>query len=235
MEEILVQWFDNSQAPLWSAFVLGLMTAISPCPLATNITAIGFISRDLSNKQRVFINGLIYTLGRAVTYVGLAAILFYSLDLIDVTSFFKIYGEKILGPLLFILGIIMLDIIPIRFPGLSGLTARLQEGKHTSPVFVFLLGMIFALAFCPYSGVLYFALLIPLTLAPEGGLHLPLAFAFATGIPVIIFAWLMAYAVGSVGRLYTSIKTFEKWFRLGVAILFVIMGIYLSLKVWFGL
>ncbi|HRY98929.1 MAG TPA: aromatic aminobenezylarsenical efflux permease ArsG family transporter [Bacteroidales bacterium] len=234
MEEILVRWFEASQFPVLSAFVLGLMTAISPCPLATNITAIGYISRDLANRRRVFLNGLIYTLGRSISYVGLAAILYFSLDSIDVSGFFQTYGEKIIGPVLLLLGLVMLDIIPLRIPGFSGAGKALEERARDSYWAVLLMGMLFALAFCPYSGVLYFALLIPMTLGPEGGLHLPLAFALATGLPVVLFAWLMAYAVGEVGRLYKRVRAFEQWFRRAIAILFLLAGVYMVLKTWFG-
>ncbi|HNW75014.1 MAG TPA: sulfite exporter TauE/SafE family protein, partial [Bacteroidales bacterium] len=87
-------------------------------------------------------------------------------------------------------------------------------------------GMVFAMAFCPYSGVLYFGMLIPVTIASASGLYLPVIFAIATGLPVIIFAWLLAYAVGNVGKLYDRIKIFELWFRRIVAVVFILVGIY---------
>jgi sulfite exporter TauE/SafE len=232
MQEILVGWMENSSAPLWTAFILGLMTAISPCPLATNITAIGFISRDMSSRRRVFLHGMIYTLGRTVTYVGLAAIFLIGLDDVNIAGIFQRYGEKVLGPLLIVLGLLMLDLIPLRFPGFSGLTGRMQRKAGTSFWSSFLLGIVFAMAFCPYSGVLYFMMLIPLTLGPGGGLHLPVSFSVATGIPVIIFAWLIAFAVGEVGRFYNRLKVFELWFRRIISVLFILTGIYLILKTY---
>lgn len=217
---------ENSQYAALTAFILGLMTAISPCPLATNISAIGFISRDLENRRRVFLKGLVYTLGRAVTYTGIGVILFLGAGKMQVTQLFQGWGEKILGPLLILIGIFMLDIIRVRLPGFSGLTEKMGERSRRSYWSTLLLGMLFAMAFCPYSGVLYFVMLIPMTIASPGGLYLPLVFAVATGLPVIIFAWLLAYAVGNVGKLYNRIKVFELWFRRVVAVLFIAVGIY---------
>ncbi|MEI6173358.1 MAG: aromatic aminobenezylarsenical efflux permease ArsG family transporter [Bacteroidota bacterium] len=217
---------ENSQYAALTAFILGLMTAISPCPLATNISAIGFISRDIENRRRVFIKGLVYTLGRAVSYTGLGVILFFGASKMHVTMLFQGWGEKLLGPLLIIIGLLMLDFIKIKFPGFSGLTERMGEHSKKSYWGTLLLGMVFAMAFCPYSGVLYFAMLIPMTITSVSGLYLPVVFAIATGLPVIIFAWLLAYAVGNVGKLYNRIKIFELWFRRIVAVLFILVGIY---------
>jgi threonine/homoserine/homoserine lactone efflux protein len=91
---------------------------------------------------------------------------------------------------------------------------------------VLLLGVVFALAFCPYSGVLYFGMLMPLAVSSASGLYLPLVFAIATGIPVIIFAWLIAFSLGSIGSVYNKLKGFELWFRRGVAVLFIAVGTY---------
>lgn len=217
---------ENSQYAALTAFILGLMTAISPCPLATNISAIGFISRDIENRRRVFIKGLVYTLGRAISYTGLGVILFFGASKMQVTMLFQGWGEKLLGPLLIIIGLLMLDFIKIKFPGFSGLTEKMGEQSRRSYWGTLLLGMVFAMAFCPYSGVLYFAMLIPMTITSISGLYLPVVFAIATGLPVIIFAWLLAYAVGNVGKLYNQIKTFELWFRRVVAVLFILVGIW---------
>jgi cytochrome c biogenesis protein CcdA len=145
------------------------MTAISPCPLATNITAIGFISRDIENRNRVFINGLLYTLGRAITYTAIALIIFLGADQLKFSGFFQRYGEKIIGPLLIIIGLFMLDIFKINFPGFNKLTSRMQNKKKWGYFDAVLLGLVFALAFCPYSGVLYFGMLVPLTITSASG------------------------------------------------------------------
>jgi cytochrome c-type biogenesis protein len=224
--EFLKSILENSQYSFVTALILGLMTAISPCPLATNISAIGFISRDINNRERVFVNGLIYTLGRAISYTALAVIIYFGASRMNVSRLFQGWGEKLIAPVLIFIGLIMLGVIKIKFPGLSGLSERIGKEGKGSYWSSLLLGMVFALAFCPYSGVLYFAMLIPVTIASASGLYLPVVFAVATGLPVIIFAWLIAYAVGSVGSFYNHIKTFELWFRRAVAILFIAVGVY---------
>jgi len=232
MEEFLNNLYANTSVPFVSALVLGLLTAISPCPMATNITAIGFIGKDIENKNRIFYNGLIYTLGRTFAYTALAIIIFLGADQFKISGAFQQYGGKIIGPLLLIIGIIMLGIINLNFPAFNRITQRFQDRKKFSYLDVFLLGAIFALAFCPYSGVLYFGMLIPLTVSTSG-LHLPVVFAIATGIPVILFAWLIAYTISGVGTLYKKIKTFEFWFRKVVAVMFIGIGIYYIILVWF--
>lgn len=232
MEELLNNIYSNSNLPVWSALILGFMTTISPCPLATNITAIGFISKDLENRNRVFYNGIIYTAGKAFSYTVLAFILFVGADQFKVSLLFQRYGEKFLGPFLIIIGMFMVGIIRVNFPGLSRLSDSFQNKSSHTYLDVFLLGAVFALAFCPYSGVLYFGMLIPMTIQSTSGLYLPVIFAFATGIPVIIFAWLIAYTVSGVGRLYNRIKVFEIWFRRSIAILFMCVGFYYTLIVW---
>jgi cytochrome c biogenesis protein CcdA len=209
------------------------MTAISPCPLATNISAIGFISRDIENRRRVFMSGLIYTLGHAISYTVLGVILFFGASRIKISMIFQGWGEKLLGPVLILIGLFMLDIVKIKLPGFSGLTDKIGEKSKKSYWSTLLLGMMFAMAFCPYSGVLYFMMLIPMTVTSVGGLFLPLIFAIGTGLPVIIFALLLAYAVGNVGSLYNKIKTFELWFRRIMSILFIIFGLYYIVKVYF--
>jgi len=230
--EFLTNLLENSTMPWLTALLLGLMTAISPCPLATNITAIGFISKDIENRNRVFLNGLFYTLGRAITYTGLALIIFLGVDQLKFSGFFQRYGEKFIGPLLLIIGLLMLDIIKIKFSGFSRLTSGMQNKKRWSYKDAVLLGLVFALAFCPYSGVLYFGMLVPLTVSSASGLYLPVIFAVATGIPVIIIAWLLAYTVSGVGNFYNKMKSFELWFRRIIAVLFIAVGIYYIIRVY---
>jgi len=224
--EFLQNLLDNTQLPLLSAFLLGLMTAISPCPLATNITAIAFISKNIKNKKKVFVNGLIYTLGRAITYTGLGLIFYFGASQFHISSFVQSWGEKILGPLLIIVGLFMLDFLKIKFPGLSKLSEKMEKKSQSGFWGVLLLGIVFALAFCPYSGVLYFVMLIPMTITSASGLYLPIIYALGTGLPVIIFAWVIAYTVSSVGGVYNKVKIFEIWFRRIVSIIFIIAGLY---------
>lgn len=233
MNEFLTGILESSKMPWLSALALGLMTAISPCPLATNITAIGFLSKDIENRNRVFLNGLLYTSGRAITYTGIALIIFLGADLLKFSGFFQRYGEKFIGPLLIIIGLFMLDVIKIKFPVLGGLTAKMQNKTSWGYFDVLVLGLIFALAFCPYSGVLYFGMLVPMTVSSASGLYLPIVFAIATGIPVIIFAWVLAYTVSGIGNMYLKVKTFERWFRKIISVLFILVGIYYIIRVYF--
>jgi cytochrome c biogenesis protein CcdA len=229
--EFLNSLADNSQFPIFTALLLGLMTAISPCPLATNISAIGFISKDLENRKRVFINGLLYTLGRVISYTVLGIILILILK--QGSSVYKIqkainsYGEYFLGPLLILIGVFMLDLIKLKFSMFSRLTNKMGESSKSKNGWgALLMGIVFALAFCPYSGVLYFGALIPLSVSASGGFFLPIFFAIATGLPVIVFAWILAFSLSSVGKFYNRLKTFEIWFRRVVAVIFIVVGLY---------
>ena len=151
MEEFLSNIYVNSTVPLWSALILGLMTAISPCPLATNITAMGFISKDINNRNRVFYNGTIYTLGRGFSYTVLAFILFAGASQFKISALFQQYGEKILGPLLIVIGLFMLGVIKFNIGVLDKWTNKFQNKEKHSFLEVFLLGVIFALAFCLFN------------------------------------------------------------------------------------
>jgi cytochrome c-type biogenesis protein len=235
INSLLHNLYSNAEIPLLSALILGLMTAISPCPLATNISAIGFLSKNLSNKKRVLWQGLVYTLGRTFAYVGLAALFFLGANQMNIQRFVATYGERILGPLLVLIGVFMLDLIRLKLGG-TGKIAQKAEEKSKSGSFwgVFLLGVVFALAFCPYSGVLYFMMLIPLTLASPEGLLLPLVFSVATALPVILFAILIAYTVSAAGKFYNKIKSFEFWFRRIVGVVFILAGLYLIWQVYIG-
>ena len=225
--EYLQNILDSTQLPFLSAFILGIMTAISPCPLATNITATAYISKEIENKRRVFYNGLVYTAGRAFSYTLLGVILFFGASKFHIARFLQSNGEKYIGVLLLIIGILMLDFINLGRFSLNNLTTRLtQKLKLTSFWGSFVLGCLFALAFCPYSGVLYFGMLIPMTLTSKLGILLPLIFAIATGLPVIIIAYIIAFSISSVGSFYNRIKIFELWFRRIVAVLFILSGIY---------
>ncbi len=233
--EALLNLLESTQWPIASALILGLMTAISPCPLAMNITAIGYISKDLDNKKKVFYNGIVYTLGRAVTYTVIGLIFYFSTSSLDISGPMQTWGEKLLGPLLIIIGVFMLGFIRINIPGVSRLQEKMEDKGGQGFWNVLLLGMVFALAFCPYSGVLYFGMLIPMTVASAQGLYLPVFFAIATGIPVIIVAWLIAFSIGSVGKFYNNIKAFEHWFRRIISVVFIAVGLYYILSSWLGI
>lgn len=218
---------ENNNIPILSAFVLGLMTAISPCPLATNITATAFISKNISSKKKVFLSGILYSLGRAFSYTTLGIILFFGASKFHIARFFSQNGEKYLGPLLIIIGLIMLNVIRLNFFGKSNFTEKLSEKFQDKGLLgAFLIGAVFALAFCPYSGALYFGMLIPMTISSFDGLYLPVIFAFGTGLPVLLFTYLLAFTASSVGTFYTRITKIEKVMRTIAGIVFILTGIY---------
>lgn len=223
---------ENTQVPLYTAFILGLMMAISPCPLAMNITAIGYIGKDLESRRRVFYNGLIYTLGHAISYSGLGLLFYFGASQFQLSSFFQNWGERLMGPMLVVIGLIMLGFLNWSIPGAGWIKRKMENRDNSGFGGVLLLGMAFALAFCPYSGVLYFGMLIPITISSASGLYLPVIFAIATCIPVIFFSWFIAFSLGSLGKFYNKLKTFEIGFRRVVAVVFIGVGIY-YLKVFF--
>ncbi len=226
MQEYFTNLLDQSSFPLWSAFLLGLITSLGPCTLTTNITAVGFIGRDVENKYRVFAGGLLYTLGRAFTYTVIAVVLYLGANALPVSGVLSRYGEKLIGPLLVFIGLVMLDLVPLRFPSFSKLSEKVEKRGSHFYLQAFLLGVVFALAFCSYSGVMYFGLLVPMTLESPSGLVLPVLFALGTGIPVIVFAWLLAFAFAGVNKWFLRVKNFEVWLRRGVAFLFIGIGGY---------
>lgn len=228
---------DNSSTPVLTAFLLGLLTAISPCPLATNIAAVGFIGRNIENRRRVFINGLLYTLGRVLSYTLLGVVLIMILK--EGSSMFGIqktigtWGELLIGPMLLIIGMFMLFGDKLNLPkfGFNGNAEGLARKGGAGAL---LIGVLFALAFCPTSGVLYFGMLIPMSATATAGYLLPAVFAIATAIPVLIVAWILAFSVQQMSNFYGRIKTVQKWLNLIVGILFIVIGIYYCFVMFFN-
>jgi len=225
--DVLQSLLEDYNIPILSAFILGLMTAISPCPLATNITATAYISKNISSKRKVFLSGLLYSLGRGFSYTAIGLILYFGASKFHIARFFSQNGEKYLGPLLILIGLIMLNVIKFDFLGEWNFQERLSEKlKDKGLLGSFLIGVVFALAFCPYSGALFFGMLIPMTIASAYGLYLPIVFAFGTGLPVILFTYLLAFAAGSVGMFYNRITKIEKVMRTVAGVVFIISGLY---------
>lgn len=218
--------FENSQIPILSAFILGLMTSISPCPLATNITAVGYISKDFNNRKRVFLSGVIYTIGRAITYTTIGLIIFLGASQFAISGFIQQWGERILGPILIVSGLFMIGLIKLNINGIGKLNDKIKQLNKNRHMDILLMGIVFALAFCPYSGVLYFGMLMPMTITSASGLYLPIIFAIASGIPVLIFTLIIAYSVSSVSKYFNRVKTFEYLFRRVVAVVFIGIGVY---------
>jgi len=225
--DVLQSLLENYNIPILSAFVLGLMTSISPCPLATNITATAFISKNISSKKKVFLSGLLYSLGRGFSYTAIGLILYFGASKFHVARFFNQNGQKYLGPLLIIIGLIMLNVIKLKFLGNLNFQEKLSEKfKNKGLLGSFLIGVVFALAFCPYSGALFFGMLVPMTIASADGLYLPIVFAFGTGLPVILFTYLLAFTAGKVSVFYKRITKIEKVMRYIAAIVFIATGLY---------
>lgn len=224
----------TSNVPVLAAFFIGLMTAISPCPLATNITAIAYISKRIDDTRRTLAVGFLYTLGRMLTYTALASsIVWLGLNTQATSFFLQRYGEKVLGPVLMVIGVVMLDVLKIRFIKASSRLDFLKKNLAEKGVIgAFLLGVLLALAFCPFSAVLFFGMLIPLALKTGDALFLPSVFAFATGLPVIVLSFIMVYSVSRLGRVMDRIQMFEKWVRNIVAVIFVGTGLYYSLTAY---
>ena len=227
--EFLKDLLDNSKAPFLYAVILGLLTAISPCQLATSITAIAYIGKDISNKRRIFTNGLFYALGNVIGYSLLGLILFFGASKFHVSKILVSSGKIIMGILLIVIGILMLDLIKLKFPTLGKLTDKIQN-KQNNPnkLNASLLGFFFAITFCPYNAVLFFGMLIPLTITSIFGLYLPLIYSVTSGLPVIIIAYLLAFSISGIGNFYNQIKVFQKWFNRIVALIFIAVGVYFS-------
>ncbi len=214
--------------PILSAFLLGLLTAVSPCPLATNIAAIAFISRKVSERKFAVITGSLYTLGRMFSYSVIGVLIIAAgLEIPGISLFLQDVGEKALGPLLIVVGLVMLNIERLGFGRGGGRLSSLGEKvANWGTVGGFLLGVIFALAFCPYSAVLYFGVLIPLALKSAGGISFPAVYALGTGLPVLVLGTLLSLGVSGVSSWLNAISRVERVVRIIVAIAFIGIGIY---------
>ncbi|MBU1125215.1 MAG: sulfite exporter TauE/SafE family protein [Candidatus Omnitrophica bacterium] len=210
-----------------SALWLGILTSISPCPLATNIAAVSFLSKRIVRPALVFISGLAYTLGRMLAYAVLGWIIISSLlSVPQVAQFLQKYMSRALGPFLIVSGLILLEVITLRLPGIA-----LSEKHHNKLVEsgawgAFLLGFIFALAFCPVSAALFFGSVIPLALNSKTGILLPFVYGVGTGLPVLVFAVAIALGVSSLNRWFRWIAKLEYYTRRFTGIIFILVGLY---------
>lgn len=224
--DFLNSLIDSNNFPVLTAFLIGVLTSISPCPLATNITALAYLSKDIKDSKRTIYNSFVYTLGRAFTYTVLVLLISFGLSSFDVANIFQGWGDKVLGPILILIGLIMLDILKL----------NLSKGKATEKIEKwvegkgylgsFLLGAFFALAFCPYSGVMFFGMLIPLAISSNIPIFLSLGFSLGTSIPVIIFAILLSISIQKMSRVFNRVKDIEVVIRKVIGGVFVLVGIY---------
>jgi len=214
--------------PVLSAFFLGLLTAVAPCPMATNIAAVAYISRNVTDRKYAVITGALYTLGRMFSYSLLGVlIIVVGLEIPGVSTFVQDVGERALGPILIVMGLIMLNIDRLSFgKGGGKLTSLGGRIANWGMIGGFLLGVLFALAFCPYSAVLYFGVLMPVALESAGGIALPPIFAIGTGLPVLVFGTLLSLGVAGVSSWLNAITRAERVMRIVVSVIFIGVGIY---------
>jgi cytochrome c-type biogenesis protein len=218
-----------------TAFWLGLLTAISPCPLATNISAISFIGRQVRSRRHVLFSGLFYTIGRTLTYVLLGILITAGLTAVgDLSRFLQKYLNEILGPVLILLGMVLLGWIGGSLSmNLAG--TKVQEKASKGGLgWAAMLGFLFALSFCPVSAGLFFGGLIPLAVKANSSFLLPLIYGVGTALPVIGFAFIIAFATEYVGKAFDSLTIIEKWIRIIAGVLFIIVGIYYSITHVYG-
>lgn len=220
-----------------SAFWFGILTSISPCPLATNITAMSFVGRRVGSPGKVLLAGVLYTVGRALTYLILGALLVGSLlSAPRLSLVLQRTMNKALGPILIVVGVLLLGVIPLRLPS-SGLSQRIGERiAKWGPFGALLLGALFALTFCPVSAAFFFGSLLPLAVEQQSPVLLPALFGIGTAIPVLGFAVAIALGAKSLGKVFGKLTKIERWVRLITGLVFIGVGIYLMLvhvfRVW---
>ncbi|RKX18768.1 MAG: sulfite exporter TauE/SafE family protein [Candidatus Zixiibacteriota bacterium] len=221
---------DSFLLGVTSAIWLGILTSISPCPLATNIAAISYIGKRLANPRLVFLSGLLYMLGRMLAYLILGIILVAgALSIPKLSYFLQENINKYLGPILIIAGIFLLELLPLNITGF-GLSRRMQGHVEDYGIWgAFLLGIIFALSFCPISAALFFGSLIPLSIKYDSGFILPSLFGIGTSLPVILFAFLIGLSTRLVSKVFNRLTQVELWARRITGVIFVLVGLYYSL------
>ena len=232
--DCLYSLLDSSSVPVVTALILGILTAVSPCPLATNLTAVAYLGRELDNRRKVFYLGLLYTLGRTIAYSALGAVLIFIIrkgeDAFGIQDAMSAIGEWILGPSLVLIGLFMLFGHLLHLPKF-GFSGQASGSWTQGALGAFIIGVLFAMAFCPSSGLLYFGMLIPISAEATAGYLLPLVFAIATALPVLVVAWGLAYSMQSLGKVMGKIAIFQRWFNRLVAILFILVGLYYTVTI----
>ncbi len=234
--EWLQSLLDSSTTPAVTAFLLGVLTALSPCPLATNIAAIGYIGKHIESRKRVFVQGLLYAFGRTIAYTILGVVLIVLLrsgaSVFGIQKFVATYGEMILPPALLLIGLFMLWGNRLNLPSF-GFGGKGEGLARRGGIGALMLGVLFALAFCPTSGVFYFAMLMPMSASVSMGYMLPILFAIATALPVLIVAWVLAFSAGQIGAVYGKMQSIQKWLNIVVGILFIAIGLYYCVTIYF--
>lgn len=236
---------NTSTMPLLTALLLGLMTIISPCPFCTNIAAVGYIGKDINNTKKVLYNGIMFICGKVFAYTALSMIFILGAQTEHIRHFFETYGEPALGPFLILCGLFILiggkrehNHTHEHNHGVFGKFQQCLHKRNNIPdwIWSFILGIVFSMAFCPYSGVLFFGMLMPLTMTQPilWSWTMPVMFGLGTGLPVLAIAWLLSYSIMGIGKINHRIQHFEIWFRRLCALLFIGIGIYLCISIFGG-
>jgi len=218
-------------AAILGALWLGILTSVSPCPLATNIAAVSYISRTLGDRRSLFLSALLYTLGRMVAYVAIAFIVVQSiLSIPKVSIWLQLYMPKLLGPLLIIVGLFLVELIAVNIPG--GKSQR--DFSKFGSVGAVLMGFFFALALCPVSAALFFGSLIPLAIQQSSPVLLPLIYGIGTAVPVIAFAVALSLGSTALATAFNAVTRWEKPIRITFGVIIIVVGVYLTLVHLFG-
>jgi cytochrome c-type biogenesis protein len=211
------------------ALWLGVLTSISPCPLASNLAAISYVTQAGAKgaRTRVVIGGLLYSFGRIIAYVSLAGVLTWSfLSVPDVANFLQVHMNRILGPVLLFTGAVVLGWIRIPSFGVSG-GARLQSFADRGGLFgAGVLGFLFAYAFCPTSAALFFGGLLPLAIDQHSILLIPISYGFGTALPVVVVAGALAFGIRTAGKVFSATQVLERWVRRTTGAILLILGGY---------
>jgi cytochrome c-type biogenesis protein len=214
-----------------TALWLGILTSISPCPLATNIAAVSYVGRRVGNWRAILATGGLYTVGRSLVYLVLGAAAVWSLmSMVTVSAFLQGTLPRLLGPLLIVVGLILLGVFEFALPNLGASEAVQRRVERGGVWGAGLLGIVFALSFCPVSAGLFFGSLLPLAVDRESPLLLPFVYGVGTAVPVAVFAVLLAAGAGWVGKAIDRVQVFERWARRVTAVVFIVVGVYETLR-----
>jgi cytochrome c-type biogenesis protein len=225
---------EGSLAALGTAVWLGILTSISPCPLASNVAALSYLSKNVRSRGAILASGASYTLGRVAAYVGVSAVLVAGLlSVFSLSHFLQTWTNRIIGPVLIFLAFVLLEWIRIPMPSM-GSSERLERLANGGSPGAAALGFIFALSFCPISAALFFGSLIPLSVEQGSRILIPSMFGIGTAAPVAVFAIMIAFGARSIGKTYERITLFAKWAKRVTGVVFLLAGLYYIVTYWFG-
>lgn len=219
-----------------SAIWLGILTSISPCPLATNIAAISYLGRRVDSPRHVLGGGLLYTLGRTATYVTLGFVFILGLlSMPETAQFLQRHMNRFLGPILIVVGIFLLELIRPVLPGLGRKGEKIRQSLETKGVWgAAPLGALFALSFCPVSAALFFGSLVPLAIRYDSPILYPSLYGAGTAIPVVGFVILITFGTRFVAKAFNSLAAVERWARRLTAIIVIGVGVYMTITYTLG-